>query len=347
VTDPKETTVPDIDWERVRKGVEREHGTMIWRPYGVPTMLSPGGSSYFDAELSPRWDVPERLIVSAALTGAFFTREQNPNQPITPAEIVDQGRRCIEAGASTLHVHVRDGRGYNALSADLFAEVVVPLKQEYPDLMVDGCLVPSLEGEWDEMLRVLDSGLLDASPVNVTATYVGESLFAKPVPVILQKTRELLERGVKPEIATYADADVNNAERWLFRSGLLEPGACWVVLAALPGCSPMGNPRQMVEGLLRLTSAIRDVDPEAVIVVPAAGRASMWLATAAAALGLHIRVGMEDTIWMWPHRDDLVPDNPTMVRLAVQLAGVLGREVATPAEYRELLGVERHEPVRA
>jgi 3-keto-5-aminohexanoate cleavage enzyme len=120
-----------------------------------------------------------------------------------------------------------------------------------------------------------------------------------------------------------------------------------VVLPSLPGCSPMANSRQMFEGLLRLTSAIRDVAPSAMIVVCAAGRASLHLATAAATLGLHIRVGMEDTIWMWPHRPELVSDNVAMVEKAIALADVLGREVATPLEYRELMGITRHDPVPA
>lgn len=328
-----------IDWNRVESGLEREHHRMIWRPYGLPQVGDPTRSSFHDVPLSPPWEVPDKLIVSTAITGAFMTREVNPNQPITPAEILAEARACAAGGASTVHIHVRDDAGFNTLDLGRFRAVVEPLKAEFPDLAVDGCLVAALEGEWAKMIEVLEAGLLDAVPINPTATYVGDSLFAKPVPVLLEKTRLIIEAGAKPLIACYTDGDVGNADRFLIKPGLVPTPATWLILPALPGCSPMDNPRQMVAGLTRIASAIYDVDPEAVIIVCAAGRATMSVVTAAAALGLHVRVGMEDTIWLWSHRDELAASNVQFLELAKQLSAVLGREVATPAEYRELVGL--------
>ena len=241
------------------------------------------------------------------------------------------------AGASTVHIHVRDDNGYNVLSLERFSEVIKPLKEEYPDLAVDGCLVPALDGEWDEMKRVLDSGLLDGAPINTTATYIGDSLFAKPAPIMLEKTRLIVEAGAIVEIAVYTDGDVSNANRFLIQSGILETPAVWIVLPALPGCSPMDNPRQMIEGLSRVVNAIRDIDEEGVIMVCAAGRASMHVATLAAAMGLHIRVGMEDTYWLWPHRDQRIESNVQTYNLGEKLAEVVGRPVASRAEYKAML----------
>jgi 3-keto-5-aminohexanoate cleavage enzyme len=329
-----------IDWERVSKGVERERKRMIWRPYGLPTVLDLENTAYHDQPISEPWDVTERLIVSVAITGAFFKKDQNPNQPITPEEILNSAREVIEAGASTVHIHVRDDNGFNVLSLERFAQVIEPLHREYPDVVVDGCLVPALEGEWEEMKRVLDAGLLDAAPVNSTATYIGDSLFVKPTPILMEKTRLIVESGAKPEIAVYTDADVSNADRYLLRSGLVEKGAAWVVLPAIPGCSPMNNTRQMVEGLTRTIGTIRDVDPDGLILVCAAGRASTHLAALAATLGVHVRVGMEDTYFKWPHRSDRIESNLEALRLGQSLADLLGRPVATPTEYREMLGIK-------
>ena len=328
-----------IDWERVDKSLTRERHRMIWRPYGLPTVLDLEHSAFHDAAISTPWDIPDKLIVSVAITGAFFRHDQNPNQAITLDEIRESARQCMLAGASTVHSHVRDDAGYNALSEDRFKSVIDPLKQEFPALAVDACMVPALDGEWEEMVTILRSGLLDASPVNTTATYVGDSLFVKPAAMMIEKTRLILECGGVPEIAVYTDADVSNADRFLLRSGLLPTPAVWLILPALPGCSPMDNPRQMVEGLHRTVSTIRDVDPNGLILVCAAGRASMHLATLAASMGLHIRVGMEDTYWKWPHRDDRIGSNLECLDLAKKLAEVVGRPVATPAEYRAALGL--------
>lgn len=331
----------NIDWERVSKGVAREKNKMIWRPYGLPTVMDLEHSCYHDAPISTVWDeIPEQMIVSVAITGAFFRQDQNPHQPITPEEILASAREVAIAGASAIHIHVRDEAGYNVLSPERFAAVIRPLHDEFPEVPVDACLVPALDGEWDKMNEVLDSGLLDAAPINSTATYIGDSLFVKPTPVLLEKTRRILEAGSVPEIAIYTDADVSNADRYLFKSGLLKGGATWLVLPALPGCSPMENPRQMVAGLTRTVEAIRDVDPEAVIMVCAAGRASTYLATLAAVMGLHIRVGMEDTYYKWPHREDKLTSNLEAFQLAKQLAEVVGRRVATPAEARAIMGLK-------
>jgi 3-keto-5-aminohexanoate cleavage enzyme len=336
-----------VRWDRVERELERENHRMIWRPYGLPGITNPVQSAFIDAVQQPPWPMPERLIVSAAITGAFFGTDDNPSQPVTPDDIRSQARTSALAGASTVHIHVRDDRGYNTLSHERFSSVIAPLREELPDLAVDGCLVAALPGEWAQMRRMLDSHLLDAVPINVTATYVGDALFAKPIPVVLEKTRLVLEAGAIPIVACYTDGDVANADRLLFRSGLLSSPSYWIILPALPGCSPMENPRQMVEGLMRMASAIRDVDADAVILVCAAGRASTYLVTVAAALGLHIRVGMEDTVWRWPHREDLVDSNLTMVESATTLARLLGREVATHAEYRAMVGMSRSAAVRA
>jgi 3-keto-5-aminohexanoate cleavage enzyme len=334
----------NIDWERVQAGLEREKHKMIWRPYGLPEIMNLETSAFHDGQISEPWDVPQKMIVSVAITGAFFQHEQNPNQPITPDEIRESAREVALAGASALHIHVRDDRGYNVLSPRRFHEVIAPLHKEFPTMPIDGCLVPALAGEWATMEAVMESKLLDAAPINATATYIGDSLFVKPAPVIMEKTRLINQHGSKPEIAVYTDADVAIAKRFLISSGLVETPALWLVLPALPGGSPMDNTRQMIEGLTRIVSAIRDVDPEGLIMVCAAGRASSHLATQAALMGLHIRVGMEDTYYKWPHRNDLLASNLEALQLAQKIAEVTGRDIATPEEARALMGLpETHE----
>ena len=135
-------------------------------------------------------------------------------------------------------------RGCNVLSRERFEQVIQPVHEEFPELAVDGCLVPALDGEWDLMKKVLSSGLLDAALVNATATYVGDSLFVKPAPILIEKTRLIkktrliVESGAKPEIAVYTDADVSNADRLLLRSGLIQGPAAWLVLPVLPDAAP-------------------------------------------------------------------------------------------------------------
>ncbi len=163
---------------------------------------------------------------------------------------------------------------------------------------------------------------------------------------MIEKVRLINESGAVPEIAVYTDADVSNADRFLIKSGLIQTPAVWLVLPALPGCSPMDNPRQMIDGLTLTVSAIKYVDPDAFIMVCAAGRASTHVATLAALMGLHIRVGMEDTYWLYPHREDKIESNLQALRMGQMISQVTGRPVATQLEYRQMLGLTDRVPAK-
>ena len=79
----------------------------------------------------------------------------------------------------------------------------------------------------------------------------------------------------------------------------------------------------------------------------ALNRPILALTALALVMGLHVRVGMEDTVWIWPHRDDLIRSNEEQVRAAVSLAGLLGRRVATSEEDRGLIGLPAAVPAAA
>ena len=189
------------------------------------------------------------------------------------------------------------------------------------------------------MESTIKTGLFDALPVNTTAICCGDSMFFKPPHVVIEKARLAQEAGAKPIISVYDDGDIDNARRFLVASGLLAKPYYWLILPALPGCSPMHNPQQMVDGLMRMVRSIRDIDEDAFILVCAAGRASTYLATFALLLGLHVRVGMEDTLWHYPHRDDVIKRNVEHFQQMRQIASLLGRELMTPAEYRQAIGL--------
>ena len=163
----------------------------------------------------------------------------------------------------------------------------------------------------------------------------------KPPHVIIEKTRICQELGVKPQIAVYSDGDIDNAHRYLIRTGLLEKPYYWIVLPALPGGSPMHSPKAMVEVLMHYCNRIKEIDEDSQIVVCASGRASSYLTTFAMLLGHNVRVGMEDTVWKWPHKDELIKHNLETYQSAKQLAELLGREVIDPDEWRKMMKMRK------
>ncbi len=331
-----------VNWDVIEKWKQKE-GSMaaIWEAYGLPDITDPVGHSYgVGVDVQPKWNIPDKIAVSTTIVGSFYNKKANPNHPITPDEIYQSAREACAAGAPIVHIHVRDDDGYNFLDYDRFHQVIDPLREEFPDVWFDGCMVP-MNGahEWDTMIRLLKEGVLDSTPINTTATYCGDSLFCKPPHVMIEKTRICQELGIVPQIAVYCDGDIANADRYLIKTGLLKKPYHFLILPNLPGGSPMPNPKGMVDSLMHMSNRIMEIDPDTVLMVCAAGRASSYLATFAALLGYHVRVGMEDTVWKWPHKDLKIENNAKHFLMFKELLGILGREVATADEYRQMLGL--------
>lgn len=328
-----------VKWDQVRKWVSRQGLKTTWKPYGMPEVLDPFSSRFADVDPLPKWEIPNKVMISTTITGAFFSKRSNPNQPISVDEIRDSAEECIKAGAPNIHIHVRDEGGFNVLDPQRFTDVISPLRKKYPGVMFDGCLVAVTDEESAVMESTMKLGLFDALPVNTTAICCGDSMFFKAPHVIIEKARLAQVHGAKPIISVYDDGDIDNARRFLVESGVVKPPYYWLILPALPGCSPMHNPNQMVDALMRMVRSIRDIDQDSFILVCAAGRASTYLATFAMLLGLHVRVGMEDTLWPYPHRDEIIKRNVDHFNQVRQIAELLGRELMTPAEYRQALGM--------
>jgi 3-keto-5-aminohexanoate cleavage enzyme len=327
-----------IKWKQVEKWYQREGMKTQWKPWGIPEIVDPNGSAFADVDPMPRWDLPAKVAISATMNGAFFTRTANPSVPITPAEIIKSAEECIAAGANIIHLHVRDEKGYNILDVDSFRRVIEPLREKYPDIAIDGCLVAVNDDESQQMEKMMTARLLDAVPINTCAILIGDNMFLKSPGAIIRKAQLALEAGITPQIAVYSDGDVDNARRFLIDSGLLEPPFFWLVLPALPGCSPMYSPESMISGLTRYVNMIREISKDSIISVCAAGRASTYLSTLATLMGLNIRVGMEDTVYKWPHKDDRLTSNAEHFRLAHTIAQSLGRDLMSAQEYLALIG---------
>jgi 3-keto-5-aminohexanoate cleavage enzyme len=282
----------------------------------------------------PQWKDPGKCILIAAVTGAFFNPNQNPNQPVSPDKIVQEAIECLDAGASSVHLHMRDFEtGQPTGDADLFQEVVDKIKLKHPNAVFDGCLT---WGEnFEEVLRPAKN--LHVTPINPTAVWIGSALLAFPPQWCQEKARYCYENDIVPQIAIYNSGDFSNAERWLLRRGMLKKPYYWLILPSLPGCFSMYNTEEAMESLVSSFRRLRAFDPDSIIGVCAGGRATYYAAVISILLGGHVRIGMEDTIFRYPFRDEVIKSNVEEVIRIKNLIELLGREVATPTEYLEMV----------
>lgn len=285
-----------------------------------------------------KWNIPEKLILKAALVGGPIKRARNPHQPYTPDEIRKEALECILAGAISVHIHPRTSQG-NRPDTDEYVrnlhQIIDPIKAKYGDkVVIDGCTVMPTFEEEEELIK---TGLVEISPINLFVS--GQ---VQPKKLVQAETEMMQENGVKPQIAIYCDGDLDRARTWLIDTGILQKPVYWILLPSyVLGGTPLSNEFSMAESLMWHVRQLRQIDPDSVIMVCMAGRASCYLSTMALLLGLHVRVGMEDTYFKWPHRDDIIDSNARVVADTISIASALGRRLATANEYRELVGLPK------
>jgi uncharacterized protein (DUF849 family) len=145
----------------------------------------------------------------------------------------------------------------------------------------------------------------------------------------------------------HSTAEVDLANRLILRRGLAPLPACWLILIGYQYddatdrlTTYLAHPKAMMTELIQIVERIREIDPAGFVQVCAAGRAGHYLATTGMLLGLHVRVGTEDNVYRFPHRDELLEGNREMVDRVAATAKALGRRLATPAQFREMIGLK-------
>ena len=329
-----------INWDLVRE-MSSCYGHIVPNMRFGEENVIPWGTNFApNIDMTPKWNIPDKVMINTTVTGGFFSKRINPKQPITPQEIYESLRASCKAGAPIVHVHVRDAQGYNGWDLDLYHQVLDPLREEFPDVVIDGCVVSYKEGYWDRMVEMFKEGLLDTTPINTTANFASDRLFAPYPHHIIEKCELVQQYKVHPQLAVFTDGDVDNAYRYLIAPGLLEKPYTWCVVPGLPGCSPTSSPEVMIESVMHIVRRIREISDQRIMVC-SGGRGCSYMVTLALILGLDIRVGMEDTIWKWPHKDDLIDANVECFETFRTIAHLLGREVYTAKELRIALGLSQ------
>jgi uncharacterized protein (DUF849 family) len=302
---------------------------------------------FADPLTQPRWDIPDDVVVKVAVSGRSAVGEEQRKAgtqfPMTIESFREAARESILAGAAGVHVDLgniftEQGEPIDAATStyDVYRRILDPLRDEFGDTFVVDCNV--LRGaSFEESMKPVVTGLADMAPVS--AGYNREWT--------TESVKVLQEHGCKPEVVIHGTGEVGLAKMRLIDTGILEKPYTFIVLIGTPvdtALSPFSpcylpNTADMARTLILIVDQLRTIDPDSVIMVCAAGRASLYLSALALMLGVHIRVGTEDTVWTHPHRDDLLKGNREAVETAMSLSRILGRTPRDGLRYRELIGI--------
>jgi 3-keto-5-aminohexanoate cleavage enzyme len=273
------------------------------------------------------------VVITAALVGAETTREQTPHLPISPEEIAQEAKRCWEAGAVMVHLHVREPDGTPSQSAALFGETIARIREIAPGLICQTSTGGAVGMSVDERTQPLTlQGIQKPEMATLTPGTVnfGDDVFWNPRPLVREIARRMRAAGIVPEVEVF-DAGMIDEAHALQREELLDFPAHFDFVLGVPGA--MAAREEAVDYL-------RAQLPEGSSwSIAGVGRHELPMALLALEKGGHVRVGLEDNIFL--SRGVLAKGSYELVAQVAALAQEKGRRVASPEEARELLRLPR------
>jgi 3-keto-5-aminohexanoate cleavage enzyme len=277
------------------------------------------------------------VIITCALTGGIHGKEANPNLPEQPDEIVAQGVAAWRAGAAILHIHARKPDGSSTMDPAVFAELHERLCAETDavvQLTTGGSPTLPVESRLNTVLLAPEMASLNLGLLNFFIR--GEQVFFSNHRSDIERfAEEMRARGVKPELEAYNEAMIEEAEHLIARGLLTPPYVINCVLHTPTQGGSRGTPRNLLHMVERMP-------PGTICNVSSMGRTQLPITTMAMAMGLNVRVGMEDNVYY--RRGELVESNARLVERTVRIARELELRPATPAETRAALGLRGREP---
>ncbi len=284
----------------------------------------------------------DTVVITCALTGGIHGKEANPNLPEQPDEIVEQGIQAWKAGAAVLHVHARNPDGSNTMDPAIYSELHERLCAETDavvQLTTGGSPVLPVDERLNTVLLAPEMCSLNMGLLNFFIR--GEQVFfANHRSDIERFAKEIAHRNVKPEFEVYNSAMLEEVDHVLKLETFEPPYAVNFVLHT----PTQGGQRGTVKNLLDMVERSRDLpvsSEDLRMTVSSMGPTQLPITTTGLAMGLNVRIGMEDNVLY--RRGEPVVNNAQLVERTVRIARELERRPATPDEAREILGLRGRE----
>ena len=271
----------------------------------------------------------DKLIISCCICGAEVTKENNPAVPYTVEEIAREAKSAYDAGAALIHLHVRWDDGTPTQDKGRFQECVDAIRKVCPDVIIQ----PSTGGAVGMTdLERLQSTEITPTPEMATldcgtCNFGGDEIFINTDNTINNFGDIMKERGIKPECEVFDKALIDLALKAAKKGHIDYPIHFDFVLGV-----------QMTATVRDLVFMATSIPAGCTWTATGIGKTAWDIAAATIAMGGHVRVGFEDNVYM--SKGVLAKSNGEMVERVVQMAKLMNREVATPAEARQILGLK-------
>ena len=292
----------------------------------------------------------KKLIINVAPTGAFTTKEQNPRHPVTTEQIVEAVVESYNAGASVWHVHVRDKDGLTTKDPQDFRRTIDLVLERCPDIITSVIPYANLTSQGVEQIKPMVDYLTNAGPQYMqtavlliqTMSFSEKYSFVVNEPLLTGVVDYLESHGVKPEFQVHSYGGLRDVCDWILPKAIAKKPYSFNIMSGFHGFSHGSPPAPDPWNYIYMMTMQQTIPSNSVVGACCGGRNWLPFATMAMILGFDlVRVGMEDAVYMYPHKEDKIAHCADVVRRVVSIAQAVGREIATPAEAREIMGLNR------
>ncbi|MCR4784651.1 MAG: 3-keto-5-aminohexanoate cleavage protein [bacterium] len=268
-----------------------------------------------------------KIFITCAVSGAETMRSNNPAVPYTPQEIADSAYEAYKAGASILHLHVRNDDGTPTQDIEVFRRAIELVRSKCNmviEVSTGGAVGMSDEERLQPVMLRPELASLDCGTSNFGDDYVVNTL-----PIMRRFAQTMKEYGVRPTLECF---DLSNifSSKILIKEGLVEPPYYYGFGMNIPGAIPY-TPEI-------LAFMLRHLPEGALWTAVGISRACFQAVLGSVAMGGHTRVGFEDNVYM--DKGVLAVSNAQMVEKAANIIKASGNQVATPDDVRAMLNLK-------
>ena len=281
----------------------------------------------------------EKVIITIAPTGAFQSKDANPNLPLQPEEIAQSAYEAWNEGASIVHVHAREKETNRPTSdPEVLREIDQRIRQKNCDIIIQHSTasdyIPRLGS--DKRIKAIEMNPEMAS-LDITIprmiTFGGkENIYITTLPEIEYGAKAMLDRGIKPELEIFNPVVMEDTYVLVEKGLLTKPyWFSFVMGMRRINRSYMGYSPKL---LMQLVDAL---PPDAMFSTMGVGTDELPATSQSILLGGHVRVGFEDNVYY--KKGQLADSNAQLVARTARIARELGCEIASPAEARDMLNI--------
>jgi len=274
----------------------------------------------------------EKLIITAAICGAEVTKAQNPSIPYSIEEVGIEAEKAFLAGASIIHLHVRNDDGTPTQDKERFKACIDEIKSRIPDVIIQPSTGGAIGMSNEERLQPIyleptpEMATLDCGTMN----FGGDEIFINTENTIKYFAKEMNKRNIKPELECFDKGMVDMALQLHNQGFIKDPMHFNFVLGVNGGIKASSRD---------LIFLINSIPKKSTYTVCAIGRHEFPMVTLSITLGGHARVGLEDNIYL--SKGILAKSNAELVEKVVRISREIGRDIASPHEARRILKLNK------